>query len=186
MAKVGLKYVYVGKAGGTDGKYTDKQQVGLAVKADVKLIKQSASLDCEDAEHDKCNMVTGGTVTLETEGIEDEVLAFMLGKTKDEDTGVYIDNADDVAPFLGMSTIAERFTDGVYTYKATWLKKVMFSIPDDAEETKKTGSVNLLTTTIEGSILLDDNRDYREYKTFSTLTEAKSWVDGHFSASIGA
>lgn len=183
MAKVGLEYVYAGKMG-TTGKYTNKTQIGLAIKADVKLTKVSASLDQENAEHDKCNMVTGGTITFETGDLSDDVQVFLLGHTQDEETGVVTANADDIAPFLGVSSIASRYNDGKYSYKATFLKKVMFSVPDDAEETKKTGSITLGTSSIEGTILLDDNRNYREYKTFETLAEAKTWVDEHFTAVV--
>lgn len=182
MAKVGLEYVFAGKMGGAENKYTNKTQIGLAIKADVKLNKDSASLDQENAEHDKCNMVTGGTISFETGDLSDAVQVFLLGHVQDEETGVVTGNADDVAPFVGVSSIATKYMDGVYKYKATFLKKVMFSVPDETDETKKTGSINLGTSTIEGAILLDDNRDYREYKTFDTLEEAKTWVDGHFTA----
>lgn len=181
MAKVGLEYVFAGKMGGAAGKYTNKTQIGLAIKADVKLNKDSASLDQENAEHDKCNMVKGGTLTFETGDLSDDVQVFLLGHMQDEETGVVTGNADDIAPFVGVSSIATKYIDGKYSYKATFLKKVMFSVPDDTEETKKTGSTNLGTSSIEGAILLDDNRDYREYKTFDTLEEAKTWVDGHFT-----
>lgn len=181
MAKVGLEYVFAGKMGGADNKYTNKTQIGLAIKADVKLNKISGSLDQENAEHDKCNMVTGGTLTFETGDLSDDVQVFLLGHMQDEETGVITGNADDIAPFVGVSSIATKYIDKVYKYKATFLKKVMFSVPDDADATKKTGSIDLATSTIEGAILLDDNRDYREYRTFDTLAEAKAWVDGHFT-----
>lgn len=105
----------------------------------------------------------GGTVSITTDDLLPEPSATILGITPKEITIgssetkikelVYDESM--VAPYLGFGVIIPKIKDGIASFRAIVLPKIMFNIPEDAATTKS-GTIEWQTPTIEGTILRSD------------------------------
>lgn len=134
----------------------------------------------------------GGTLSLETDDLAQEVSKFLLGVKEVERTYgektvtslVYDD--DQESPTLGFGIIEEHQNDGVDQYKAVILKKVTFSIPQDSATTRGE-SVEWQTRTIEGVISRSDEVSdtvkypWKEEAWFTSESEALDFLKSMLS-----
>lgn len=190
MAKIGFEYVAVGKLNesasktGATAVYTDSMYIGES----AAFTGSPTANDVKDYGDDRVvetdTSVTGGTITCEKNELTLEQYAYMLGHTLDATKKEVLSNTDDIAPFLGVGLVgkSKRSNAGVYTGKFYY--KCQFKEPSD-ENTTKQESTTFSHTSLEGNLFQLENGDWKIQKEFSTLAEAKTWVNGLLSIEEG-
>lgn len=127
-----------------------------------------------------------GTLSLETDDLEQEISKFLLGvkeversygESKTVTALIYDD--EQRAPSLGFGIIEEHQNNSIDQYKAVILKKVTFNIPEDAATTRGE-SIDWQTRTIEGTI--ERSEEYGENGKYPWKEEA--WFDTESEALI--
>lgn len=164
------KYNYTGKG----NKPTYSECSTAAKMAEYSLtINQSEDntlyLDNMDAEHDK-GTFQNGELSLTTGGLTQDASKTILGISTIEHTydtdkkvteGVYDDKR--AAPYLGVGVIEMHQYDGVTTYRAVFLPKVFFNVPEQAAVTRGE-SIEWQTSTVTGTVmrseLVDDEYEH--------------------------
>lgn len=184
MAFVGLRHpVFAPITTETDGAepvYGKGVVIGRAIKADIAFKRTDVKLYGDDMACEADNTVTGGTVTLGTDDLSDEVAVAMLGETKGE-TGEIVESSKP-APYGGFGYLRVRRLRGVTSYIAYWLYKVQFARGDENASTKGE-SLEWQTPTVQGSMMgvyADDSgeQSFRVRKSFTTEKDAIAWLNG--------
>ena len=85
-------------------------------------------------------------------------------------------NGNDVAPFFGIGFVGVKRVKGVNVYIAKWYHKIQFGEPSDDFETKKE-NLEFGSSTIEGGMYLDSNKDWKTEEEFTTEAEAIAMID---------
>jgi phi13 family phage major tail protein len=169
MAKIGLKYpVYKSP--------TSQGVIAKAIQADIAITASDVKLYADDgiAEGDKS--FQSGTLTLGVDDLSDTIQAEFLGHSVDELTGEITANKDDVSPYVGIGFYGVKKVNGAKKYRAIWLTKVQFGEPSDTNATK--GEIVVFNTPVlEGTIMLDDNGDWKKENTFDTEAEARAYLE---------
>lgn len=175
MAKIGLKYPVMSKYSEVNGVPTYKNGlvIGKAIKADLTINNNDASLDADDDTAESDKSFIDGTLSLNVDDLDYEVQAMALGHQ------VYgtrlVANANDVSPFVGVAFYGPVVRKNVRKYRAVHLKKVQFAEPSESLQTKgKTMAYQ--TPVIPGTIMKDCNDDWKEEEIFLTEAEAIAWV----------
>ena len=178
MAKIGLKYPIAGKlTEGDTNTYGAKKVVGKAIKADIKLTKSSAKLYANDVLAESDSSVTGGTISLEVDELDDISYNFLLGHNKVGETDEIVANTNDTSPYVGFGFYGSKMVSNVKKYRAIFLVKVKFSEPDDSNSTKSENT-SFATQTIEGEIVVLEDGTWKYEETFDTEAEAKTYLEG--------
>lgn len=176
MAKLGFEYVAAGKLDEATGKYSGGRHLGEAATFNVTV----SANDVKDYGDNHAVLtdtsVTGGTVSIELNDMLEELNAFLLGHTYEEETKNLICKKDDIAPYLGLGAVGISKKAG-YRYIAKFYKKVQFREPND-ENATQTDTVTPAHTTLEGNMFVPENNIWKEQQTFDTLDEAKKWLNG--------
>lgn len=174
MAKTGIKKVYVAKWA-EGNKYTDGKRLGTTAGFNGNPNANDAADygDNRNVETDKS--VTGGTVSLEQNELTLEEKSYILGHKIDETSKDLIYNVDDVAPYLGIGAIGTSKRSGKGVYVGKWYSKVQFGEPNDENSTKQE-STTFNHTTIDGSILIPEEGQWKYEQEFETEEAAESWL----------
>lgn len=169
MAKIGLKYpVY---------KTSTKQGViAKAIQADISITTSNVVLYADDAIAETDKSFQTGTITLGVDDLSDEIQAEFLGHTINEQIGEMTANVDDVSPYVGIGFYGVKIVNGVRKYRAIWLPKVQFAEPADTNATKGE-TVTFNTPVLEGTIMFDDDGNWKYENTFDTEQEAVSYLN---------
>ena len=178
MAKIGLKYPIAGLlTEGSTNTYGEHEVIGKAIKADIKLTKSNAKLYADDILAEADTGVTGGKISLEV----DELLAynFLLGHGKVAETEEITAKSGDTAPYVGFGFYGSKMVNNVRKYRAIFFPKVKFSEPDDSNSTAGE-STTFTTQTIEGEIIALEDGTWKYEQTFTTQSEAKTYLEGKF------
>jgi phi13 family phage major tail protein len=166
MAKIGLKYpVY--KAGSTAG------VIGKAIQADISITTNDVKLHADDGIAESDKSFQEGTITLGIDDLSDAVQTAFLGHTVND--GEITANCNDSSPYVSIGFYGVKQVNNVKKYRAIWLTKVQFAEPNDTNATKGENVV-FNTPTLEGTIMLDDNGDWKKEKTFATEAEAIAYL----------
>lgn len=184
MAKIGLKNFKYSLLDEND-EVTTPKSFGKAVSCKVSIDKNEAVLYADDGVAESDYSFKKGTVTLEVDEDADEVFAEILGHTISAGaatTGEVIRNAADATPYVALGRILTKVVNGVRKYKVEFLCKVKFKEPN-ADETTKGESIEFKTTSIEGAIVALPNGDWSKSKTFTTYSEAETYLNGLLTAS---
>lgn len=168
MAIKGLSMLIVGMYdySGTGNKPTYSEPTTVAKMVEYSLaINQSEDnplyADDMDAEHDK-GTFQNGELSLTTDDLTQEASKKVLGIRTEEFTyntdknateGIYDDKR--VAPYLGIGVIEAHQNNDVTKYRAVFLPKVFFNVPEQAATTKGE-SIEWQTPTITGTVMRSD------------------------------
>lgn len=125
-----------------------------------------------------------GTLTLETDDLQEEASKFILGIKElkrtygtDKEVTALVYDDDQKSPSLGFGIIEEHQNDDVDRYKAVILKKVTFNLPEDTATTRGE-SIEWQTKTIEGTIARsDENGENGKYPW-----KEEAWFDSEAEA----
>ena len=180
MAKIGLqnfKFGILTEASDGTATYGDAIKPGKAISCNVSITNNDGNLYADDGLAETDRTFQSGTVTLGIDDEDLETMATLLGH--DYASGEIKRNATDVAPYVGLGRVITKIVGGDYQYKVEFLNKVKFSEPS-AEDNTKGESVEFGTTEIEGVIITLANGDWSKAKTFSTMSDAQTYLDGLF------
>lgn len=158
--------------------YGEGVVLGEAISAEVTLERADAKLYADDSLAESDNSITGGSVSLTVDDIDDEVLAQVMDLQAGAD-GEYNETGD-ASPYGGLGYVRVRKKKGQNSYTAMWLHKVQLGQSSDSASTKGE-STEYQTPTLEGSIMgvvIDESlkTTYRSRKTFDTAAEAIAWI----------
>ena len=166
MAKIGLKYP-VWKSASSQG------VIAKAIQADISITVNDVKLYADDAIAESDKSFQSGTITLGIDDLSDTVQTAFLGHAVLE--GEITAKGTDDSPYVGIGFYGVKMVSGVRRYRAIWLPKVQFGEPADTNATKG-GAVVFNTPVLEGTIMLDDNGDWKKEKTFATEAEAIAYL----------
>ena len=182
MAKIGFEYVVVGKLSESGGSpsYLDSMYFGpnaafnVTVNSnDVKDYGDDRAVETDATMIDAAISVEHNELTLEQE-------AYLLGHTQNSTTDVVVYNVEDEAPFVGIGFVGKSKRSGSRVYTAKVYFKCQFKQPGDDNATKQ-DSTSFAHTTLEGNIYCTENSKlWRTAKEFSTLADAKEFLDDYF------
>lgn len=170
--------------GGIIGKLVDIN-VALDSAADNDFFADNAIAETD-------NQFAGGTVTMNTDDLTDEVSKVILGLQSaaltgitgitDEDVEELIYDNRQATPYLGIGFVVKHKKNGAYKWTAVILRKVMFSVPADAAETQGK-SIDWQTPELSGTISRDDS-EYQQWKsqaTFTTEAQAIAYINSRLN-----
>lgn len=169
MAKIGLKYpVY---------KSTEKKGViAKAIQADIAVDVNDVKLYANDAIAESDRSFKNGTLTLGIDDLSDEIQAEFLGHKISED-GELVANESDISPYVQVGFYGAKRLNNKNKFRAIWLHKVQFGEPNDTNSTKGE-TISFSTPSLEGTIMVDDDGNWKSEQTFDTEAEAITYLNG--------
>ena len=172
MAKIGLQYlVYKGS-----GDIPTKGVLAKPIQADYAIQLNEAKLYANDSVAESDKSFRDGTLTLGVDDLNDTIQVELLGHTKDAETGEIVSNGNDNNPYISVGFISISKVNGAQKFVGTWLPKTQFGEPSITNQTKGE-STSFSTPTMTGTIMLDDNGDWRFENAFTTLADAKTYLN---------
>ncbi len=186
MAFVGLLYAVAApiqtEADGQAITYGKGQVIGGMMTAEISYTRNSNPLYADDRVMEEDNSITGGTIKMGVDDVNDDARVMMLGDVKEGDAGeeVYHETGES-APYVGTGYIRVRRKDNKTNYIAYWVHKAIFGIGTESAKTKGQ-SIEWQTPTLEGSIMGVKNNAalqtrFRERSTFTKESEARAWLN---------
>lgn len=190
MATIGLSkpYYAVYSNTGTAVTYASGAVMGKATEANIEIeTSDDNNLYGDNAIAETDRQFTGGTLTLSTTDLSQEVSKAILGLTEqalDEITGVTDESVmeliyDDTqnTPYLGVGFIVKKKVDGAIKWRGIVLTKVMFSIPADAATTQGE-SIEWQVPELSATIMRDDSATHmwKREATFTTEAQAEAYI----------
>lgn len=177
MAKIGLnnfRFGILSEAEDGTPSYSGARKPAKAVSCKVEVTNNEAKLYADDMLAESDTAFAGGKVTM---GIDDEdsnTMSILLGHEISD--GEMKRNASDVAPYVGLGRVITKMVNGVYQYKVEFLYKCKFSEPSQDNSTKGE-NLEFGTSEIEGTVSALANGDWSVTKTFTTKTEAITYLE---------
>lgn len=186
MAFVGLLYAVAApiqtEADGQAITYGKGQVIGGMMTAEISYTRNSNPLYADDRVMEEDNSITGGTIKMGVDDVNDDARVMMLGDVKEGDAGeeVYHETGES-APYVGTGYIRVRRKDNKTNYIAYWVHKAIFDIGTESAKTKGQ-NIEWQTPTLEGSIMGVKNNAalqtrFRERRTFTKESEARAWLN---------
>lgn len=186
MAFVGLLYAVAApiqtEADGQAITYGKGQVIGGMMTAEISYTRNSNPLYADDRVMEEDNSITGGTIKMGVDDVNDDARVMMMGDVKEGDAGeeVYHETGES-APYVGTGYIRVRRKDNKTNYIAYWVHKAIFGIGTESAKTKGQ-SIEWQTPTLEGSIMGVKNNAalqtrFRERRTFTKESEARAWLN---------
>lgn len=186
MAFVGLLYAVAApiqtEADGQAITYGKGQVIGGMMTAEISYTRNSNPLYADDRVMEEDNSITGGTIKMGVDDVNDDARVMMLGDVKEGDAGeeVYHETGES-APYVGTGYIRVRRKDNKTNYIAYWVHKAIFGIGTESAKTKGQ-NIEWQTPTLEGSIMGVKNNAalqtrFRERRTFTKESEACAWLN---------
>ena len=190
MATIGLSkpyYAVYANASGTVS-YSGGAVMGKATEANIEIeTSEDNNLYADNAIAETDRQFTGGTLTLSTDDLSQEVSKAILGLTEqaltditgitDEDVKELIYDDTQVTPYLGIGFIVKKVKNGVTAWRGIVLTKVMFSIPSDAATTQGE-SIEWQVPELTATIMRDDSATHmwKREATFTTEAQAEAYI----------
>jgi len=182
MAQIGLKYLICAPITEENNNvsYSDGLVMSYAIKTDLSIDINDANLYGDDRIIESIKEFKSGKLTLNGDHLDYAVLALILGhkvETVTPGNGKKLTaKGDDDGKPVGVGFYSTTVKDGKRKFRAIWLRKVKFGIPNEALETKG-DSINFQTPTIEGTISTDILGVWKEEATFEKESDARAWLN---------
>ena len=186
MARVGLPYsVFAPITTETPGAamvYGTPSVFDHPIEANVSYEISDNPLYGGDVIAENDNSITGGTLSFNHTHLAPADRAVLLGHvnsgTAPDD---YYEESASPSPTGGFGYITAEIENNVRKWYGYWIHKTQLGMSEDNATTKK-DSIDWQTPTLEGPIMgvsLDDTGliTFRRYKSFTTMAEAKTWID---------
>lgn len=188
MAFTGMKYCVAApvkaETRGQALTYDTGVVVGRAIGANVNWNRNSDALYADDALAESDNSLTGGTVDINVDDINDEAQLVIFSQTKTDGTNsgpdVYHENGDP-SPYIGLGYYRVRRYKGVETYVAYWIHKTQLAINSESAATKG-NTISWQTPTATGNVMAVVNdstgkNQFRDRATFTDESKAIEWLN---------
>ena len=200
MAVIGLSKPYYGiySATGNAVSYADGAVMGKATEANIEIdTTEDNNLYADNAIAETDRSFAGGSLTLSTDDLSQEVAKAILGLTETAITGiegvtdtsvkelVYDDTQN--TPYLGVGFIVKKKVGGAYKWRAVVLCKVMFSVPADAATTQGE-SIEWQVPELSATIMRDDSATHmwKREATFTTEAQAEAYIKARLNITEAA
>lgn len=187
MASIGLRYAKYNKIDYTTKKYkalVDSKVPTLGKLIDGKFAEErnDARLDADDMLQEYDTSFKSGTLNLTIADVDDDTYADVKGC--EVSSSEVTENVDDDIPEVGYGHIITKKINGEKKYKVEFLPRIKITnITQDAKT--KGESIEFGTTSIEAKVfaLAEEINGisagtYKKIKTFDTLAEAVTYLDG--------
>lgn len=186
MAFVGLLYAIAApiqtEADGQAITYGKGQVIGGMMTAEISYTRNSNPLYADDRVMEEDNSITGGTIKMGVDDVNDDARVMMLGDVKEGRTRAKRSTTRRRKRALRRhGYIRVRRKDNKTNYIAYWVHKAIFGIGTESAKTKGQ-SIEWQTPTLEGSIMGVKNNAalqtrFRERRTFTKESEARAWLN---------
>lgn len=198
MATIGLSkpYFAVYSAAGSTVSYANGAVMGKATEANIEIdTTEDNNLYADNAIAETDRTFAGGTLTLSTDDLSQEVSKTILGLAEQAITGIegvtdtsvkellYDDQQQ--TPYLGVGFIIKKKVGGVYKWRGVILTKVMFSAPADAATTQGE-TIEWQTPELSATIMRDDstNHMWKREATFTTEAQAEAYIKDRLGITV--
>lgn len=190
MAKVGISkpYYAIYSAGSGTPTYSKGAVMGKATKANIEIkTSDNNNLYADNAIAETDVQFAGGTLTLSTDDLSQEVSAAILGITPsplgeitgvtDEDVNELVYDDNQVTPYLGVGFIVKHIVGGVTKWRGIVLTKTIFSVPADAATTQGE-SIEWQVPELTATIMRDDSSTHawKKEAMFTTEAQAEAYI----------
>lgn len=190
MATIGLSKPYYAVYSVSDStvSYANGSVMGKATEANIEIeTTDDNNLYADNGVAETDRSFAGGTLTLSTDDLSQEVSKAILGLVEAElgeitgitDTEVkeliYDDNQ--ATPYLGVGFVVKKKVNGAIKWRGVVLTKVMFSVPSDAATTQGE-SIEWQVPELTATIMRDDgsNHAWKKEATFTTEAQAEVYI----------
>ena len=187
MANIGLRNAKYNQIDYETNKYkalVDSKVPVLGKIIDAKLTenRSDASLFADDGLAEYDNAFTGGSIALTLADVDDETYSVVKGCVITEEE--LTENEEDSSPEIGYGHIVTKMVNSVKKYKVEFLPRIRVTkITADAKT--KGESIEFNTVSLEGKVMALNKAinglqvgDWHKVKTFDTLAEAVTYLDG--------
>lgn len=185
MARIGFKKAKYNLHDGDKLKALEKNAVPMFEKVvDEKFTPNyaNAELYANDSLAEGDYSFIDGILSLTIADDEDEFVATMLGNKKGEDNEI-TSNIDDISPEMAYGHIIPKVYNGERKYKVEFFPRIKFTKITSDNKTKG-ANVEFNTSTLEAKVMRLEKEfnglvegDWEKHKTFTSLTEAESYLD---------
>lgn len=183
MARIGMKHpVWAPLQEEVPGQmptYGKGLVIGAAVAGTITIQRNNAELYANDALKESDNSITGGTVSIEVDGVSKAGRVAILGNVENEDGS--FDATGDASPYGGYGYLEELSINNVRSYSGMWIFKTMLGLNNINANTRGQGT-NYATTTLDGKMAAViankdmKNRYYRQMD-FEKLEDGIAWLE---------
>ena len=200
MAVIGLSKPYYGiySVSGTTVSYADGAVMGKATEANIEIdTTEDNNLYADNAIAETDRSFAGGTLTLSTDDLSQDVAKAILGLTENAITGIegvtdtsvkeLVYDDTQTTPYLGVGFIVKKKVGGAYKWRAVVLSKVMFSVPADAATTQGE-SIEWQGPELSATIMRDDSATHmwKREATFTTEAQAEAYIKARLNITEAA
>lgn len=200
MAVIGLSKPYYGiyNVSGTTVSYSDGAVMGKATEANIEIdTTEDNNLYADNAIAETDRSFAGGTLTLSTDDLSQDVAKAILGLTENTITGIegvtdtsvkeLVYDDTQTTPYLGVGFIVKKKVGGAYKWRAVVLSKVMFSVPADAATTQGE-SIEWQVPELSATIMRDDSATHmwKREATFTTEAQAEAYIKARLNITEAA
>lgn len=199
MATIGLSkpfYAVYNNSSGTVT-YTAGASMGKATEANIEIeTSEDNNLYADNAVAETDRQFTGGTLTLSTDDLSQEVSKAILGLNEqplgeisgvtDQSVKELIYDNTQLTPYLGIGFIIKKVVGGMTKWRGVMLAKIMFSIPTDAATTQG-DTIEWQVPTLTATIMRDDSATqvWKREATFTTEAQAEAYIKNRLSITGG-
>lgn len=195
MPQFDLRHIYCAKYVNTAGtiSYTNPQQVGDAMTANIEVRYAEGRLYAESTLAEYMRKAVGGTISLGVKYIKDSAQQLMFGKrsksrsisytpvgstasTSESVVGLTLGGQDE-GNYVGIAFYAPDMVDGVKKYTCVLIRKALFGPPGMSLQTAGE-NIQFNTPTTSGEFLADDSstQELMEVATVADENAAIAWV----------
>lgn len=200
MAVIGLSKPYYGiySATGNAVSYANGAVMGKATEANIEIdTTEDNNLYADNAIAETDRSFAGGTLTLSTDDLSQDVAKAILGLTENTITGIegvtdtsvkeLVYDDTQTTPYLGVGFIVKKKVGGAYKWRAVVLSKVMFSVPADAATTQGE-SIEWQVPELSATIMRDDSATHmwKREATFTTEAQAEAYIKARLNITEAA
>lgn len=200
MAVIGLSKPYYGiySATGNAVSYANGAVMGKATEANIEIdTTEDNNLYADNGIAETDRSFAGGTLTLSTDDLSQEVTKAILGLTETAITGIegvtdtsvkeLVYDDTQTTPYLGVGFIIKKKVGGAYKWRAVVLSKVMFSVPADAATTQGE-SIEWQVPELSATIMRDDSATHmwKREATFTTEAQAEAYIKARLNITEAA
>lgn len=195
MATIGLSkpYYAIYSNTGATVNYASGAVMGKATEANIEIeTTDDNNLYADNAIAETDRSFSGGTLTLSTDDLSQEVSKAILGLKEqavseiagvsDEDVMELIYDDTQETPYLGVGFIIKKKVNGVYKWRGVVLTKVMFSVPSDAATTQGE-TIEWQVPELSATIMRDDSATHmwKREATFTTEAQAEAYIQNRLN-----
>ena len=200
MAVIGLSKPYYGiySVSGTTVSYANGAVMGKATEANIEIdTTEDNNLYADNAIAETDRSFAGGTLTLSTDDLSQDVAKAILGLTENTITGIegvtdtsvkeLVYDDTQTTPYLGVGFIVKKQAGGAHKWRAVVLSKVMFSVPADAATTQGE-SIEWQVPELSATIMRDDSETHmwKREATFTTEAQAEAYIKARLNITVAA